>query len=180
LSAPPLAHFHLFLFARTGCFKPVQIQDQEKVGRREFSRSRRARVQETMATPSGNNDRGLAMNKIHPVRSELEELAHRRRLTTARQSRATERSALLEEIIQTEQRALELREWLVRQETRGENPLPEIRPLIQWAKAALADMQRFLAPSELTKLLQARDLFPEIDDLADPLGDPPPLRPWGR
>jgi hypothetical protein len=40
-------------------------------------------------------------------------------------------------------------------------------------------MERFLLPAELTELLETRDLFPEVDELADPLGEPPPLRPWG-
>jgi hypothetical protein len=53
----------------------------------------------------------------------------------------------------------------------GEAASPEIRRLIKWAKEALLDMERFLVPTELTKLLETRDLFPDVDDLADPLGD---------
>lgn len=120
------------------------------------------------------------MSDICPSRSDVEELAHRRRLAAARQSRNTEREALLQKLIQTERNALELRGWLARWEMNGEAASPEIRRLIKWAKEALLDMERFLVPTELTKLLETRDLFPDVDDLADPLGDPPPLRPWGR
>jgi transcriptional regulator with XRE-family HTH domain len=119
------------------------------------------------------------MSDIRPARSDVEELAHRRRRATARQSRNTEREALLQKLIETERKALELRGLVAQWETKGAAS-PEIRRLIKWAKETLSDMERFLLPSELTKLLETRDLFPDVDDLADPLGDPPPLRPWGR
>ena len=120
------------------------------------------------------------MSDIRPARSDVEELAHRRRLAAARQSRNTEREALLQKLIETERKALELRGWVAQWEMNGEAASPEIRRLIKWARETLLDMQRFLLPTELTKLLETRDLFPDVDDLADPLGDPPPLRPWGR
>ena len=120
------------------------------------------------------------MSDIRPARSDVEELAHRRRLAAARQSRNAEREALLQKLIETERKALELRGWVAQWEMKGEAASPEIRRLIKWAKETLLDMERFLLPTELAKLLETRDLFPDVDDLADPLGDPPPLRPWGR
>jgi hypothetical protein len=120
------------------------------------------------------------MSDIRPGRSDVEELAHRRRLAAARQSRNTEREALLQKLIETERKALELRGLVALWEMKGEAASPEIRRLIKWAKETLSDMERFLLPTELTKLLETRDLFPDVDDLADPLGEPPPLRPWGR
>jgi hypothetical protein len=120
------------------------------------------------------------MGDIHPARSDVEELAHRRRLAAGRQSRNTEREALLQKLLETERKALELHSWVVQWEMKKEAASPEIRRLLEWAKETLLDMERFLLPTELTKLLERRDLFPDVDDLADPLGDPPPLRPWGR
>jgi hypothetical protein len=120
------------------------------------------------------------MSDIRPARSDVEELAHRRTLAAARQSRNTEREALMRKLIQTERNALELRGWIERWEMKGGAASPEIRRLIKWAKETLLGMERFLLPTEVTKLLETRDLFPDVDDLADPLGDPPPLRPWGR
>ncbi|QPF85101.1 hypothetical protein IC762_01835 [Bradyrhizobium genosp. L] len=121
------------------------------------------------------------MSDISAARSDTDELARRRSLAAARQSRETERGALLQKLIQTENKALELRDWVARQETKEQDGLsPEMRRLIVWAKELLCDMERFLLPAELSELLEARDLFPETDELADPLGDPPPLRPWGR
>ena len=112
------------------------------------------------------------MSDIRPARSDVEELAHRRRLAAARQSRNAEREALLQKLIETERKALELRGLVAQWETKGAAS-PEIRRLIKWAKETLSDMERFLLPTELTKLLETRDLFPDVDDLADPLGDPP-------
>jgi hypothetical protein len=120
------------------------------------------------------------MSDIRSARSDVEELAHRRRLAAARQSRNTEREALLQKLIETERKALELREWVAQWEMKEEGALPEVRRLINWVKETLSDMERFLLPTELAKLLETRDLFPDVDDLADPLDDPPPLRPWGR
>jgi hypothetical protein len=120
------------------------------------------------------------MSDISPAKSNVEELAHRRGLAAARQSRNAEREVLLQELIQTERKALELRGWITQWEIKAEAASPEIRRLIKWAKQILLDMERSILPTELTKRLEMRDLFPDVDDLADPLGDPPPLRPWGR
>jgi hypothetical protein len=119
------------------------------------------------------------MSNTHSLRNDVEELARRRRLAAARQSRETEREALLQKLIETEQKAYQLRGWIRRWETKVD-VTPEGHRLIGWAKAALSDMERCLEPAELAQLLVTRNLFPEMDDLADPLGDPPALRPWGR
>jgi hypothetical protein len=120
------------------------------------------------------------MSDISPVKSNVEDLAHRRRLAAARQSRNAEREALLQELTQAERKAFELRGWITQWELKADAASPEIRRLIKWAKQILLDMERSILPTELTKRLEMRDLFPDVDDLADPLGDPPPLRPWGR
>jgi hypothetical protein len=120
------------------------------------------------------------MSDTNLARSDVEVLAHRRRLAAARETRQTERVSLLQELIETEQRAGELREWIALREAKGEEPSPEIRRLIIWAKAALSGMESFLSPAAITRLLGTRALFPEFDDLADPLGEPPPRRPLGR
>ncbi len=120
------------------------------------------------------------MSDIRHARSDIDELAGRRRLAAARQARDTERNALLQKIIETERKALALRGWIAQWEMKGEATSPEMRRLMTWAKEALLGMERFLLPTELTRRLKTRDLFPDVDDLADPMGDPPPLRPWGR
>jgi len=120
------------------------------------------------------------MNNSKAVRNDVEELARRRRLAAARKSREIERASLLQKLIETQQKALELRKWIAQWETKEQASSPDVQRLIEWVKATLSDTESFLLPTELTKLLEVRGLFPEVDDLADPLGEPPPLRPWGR
>jgi hypothetical protein len=127
-----------------------------------------------------NNRQDPIMNNSKAVRNDVEELAHRRRLAAARKSREIERASLLQKLIETQQKALELRKWIAQWETKEQASSPDVQRLIKWAKATLSDTENFLLPTELTKLLEVRGLFPEVDDLADPLGEPPPLRPWGR
>jgi hypothetical protein len=89
------------------------------------------------------------MSDIRPARSDLEELAHRRRLAAARQSRNAEPEALLQKLIETERKALELRGLVAQWEMKKEAASPEIRRLLEWAKETLLDMERFLLPTEL-------------------------------
>jgi len=120
------------------------------------------------------------MSNASAVMSDIHELSRRRNLATARKNRETQRTALLAKLIETERKAAELREWVALQEASSAQRSPEIERLLPWAKANLSDMDRFLVPAELTQLLSTQNLFPQVDELADPLGDPPPLRPWGR
>ena len=120
------------------------------------------------------------MNKAAVALSDVQELARRRTLLSARQNRETERTSLLAKLIETERKATELREWVALQESRGGARSPEMQRLLDWAKANLSDMEQFPVPAELTQLLRTQNLFPEVDELADPLGDPPPRRLWGR
>ena len=129
-------------------------------------------------SPPPNNHQDPIMN--NSIGNSVEELAHRRRLAAGRQSREIERASLLQKLIETQREALELREWIAQCETKEQASSPEVQGLIKWAKVVLSDKEAFLLPAELTKLLEVRGLFPEVDDLADPLGEPPPLRPWGR
>jgi hypothetical protein len=127
---------------------------------------------------SPNNRQDPIMNNSKAVRNDVEELARRRRLAAARKSREIERASLLQKLIETQQKALELRKWIAQWETKEQASSPDVQRLIEWVKATLSDTESFLLPTELT--LEVRGLFPEVDDLADPLGEPPPLRPWGR
>ena len=52
-----------------------------------------------------------------------------------------------------------------------------LRKLVRMERQGLEEC---LDPSRLSRLLHTRNLFPEVDDLVDPLGEPPPRRPWGR
>jgi hypothetical protein len=62
----------------------------------------------------------------------VEDLAHRRRLAAARQSREIERASLLQKLIETQQKALELRKWITQWETKEQASSPEVQRLIKW------------------------------------------------
>jgi hypothetical protein len=50
--------------------------------------------------------------------------------------------------------------------------------MLSWAQARLAELEAFLEAHQVTALIHERDLFPEIDQLNDPLGEPLPRRIW--
>jgi hypothetical protein len=119
------------------------------------------------------------MNQISLIPSDVAELARRRALAAARQTREAERTSLLRRLIRMERQADQLSGWIAQCETDVETT-PEIQRMVDWAKVELGGLEEFLDPSNLSQLLHTRNLFPEVDDLVDPLGDPPPRRPLGR
>ncbi len=109
------------------------------------------------------------------------ELQQRRSLALARHERESERKALLGTLMAAEREAGHLRGWIARQElhlkaeTHG-----ELGRMLQWASGELAALETVTEPAQIAEVLRKQNLFPEVDGLSDPLGDPPPLRPWGR
>jgi hypothetical protein len=119
------------------------------------------------------------MNQISLIPSDVAELARRRGLAAARQARDTERTLLLRKLVRMERQAVQLRDWIAQRDADVEAS-PETQRMVTWVKAELVEIEEFLDPTKLSRLLQTRNLFPEVDDLADPLGEPPPRRPLGR
>jgi hypothetical protein len=119
------------------------------------------------------------MNQISLIPSDVAELAHRRGLAAARRTRETERMLLLRKLFRMERQAGHLRGWIAQWEA-GVEVSPEMQRMVDWVKAELLGLEEFLNPSRLSQLLQTRNLFPKVDDLFDPLGEPPPRRPLGR
>jgi hypothetical protein len=57
---------------------------------------------------------------------------------------------------------------------------PEYLKMIAWAEQRLAHLEAQNRIDVLTSHLATQNLFPDIDDLADPEGDPPPPKySWG-
>lgn len=109
------------------------------------------------------------------------ELQQRRSLALARHERENERKALLGTLIAAEREADHLRGWIARQELHREAETHgELGRMLRWASGELAALETVTEPGQLAELLRKQNLFPEVDGLSDPLGDPPPLRPWGR
>jgi hypothetical protein len=119
------------------------------------------------------------MNQIGLVANDVEELARRRGLAASRRTRETERTLLLRKLIRMERQADQLRGWIAQRKA-DVGASSEMQRMVDWAKAELVGIEEFLDPSRLSRLLHTRNLFPEVDDLVDPLGEPPPRRPLGR
>jgi hypothetical protein len=109
------------------------------------------------------------------------ELARRRQLAVARRAREGERRALLVKFVDSRARADELRNWIAAydQDLR-DGSCPEMKRMLDWAKAELSELTASLEVGQLCAVLRDRKLFPALDELADPLGEPSPRHPWGR
>jgi 16S rRNA C967 or C1407 C5-methylase (RsmB/RsmF family) len=119
------------------------------------------------------------MNEMSPFTNEAEQLGRRREMAIARKTREAERTSLLQKLVRTERQATQLREWIAQRKV-DDAPPSEVQRMVEWAQARLSAIEEFLNPLALSRQLHTRNLFPEVDDLVDPLGEPPPLRPWGR
>jgi hypothetical protein len=121
----------------------------------------------------------IIMNQISLIPNDVAELARRRALAAARRTREAERTSLVRKLVRMERQVDQLSGWVAQREADVE-PSPEVQRMVDWVKAELAGLEEFLDPSKLSRLLHTRNLFPEVDDLVDPLGEPPPRRPLGR
>ena len=119
----------------------------------------------------------LRREKQERADAERRELERRHGLAKARRQRETERKQLLTTFARTKRRSEQLREWIAFYEpvasTNG-----DIRRMIEWAHSELSTLETRLKPIIFAKELDTRKLFPEVDELVDPLGEPPPARSW--
>ncbi|WP_054311152.1 hypothetical protein [Mesorhizobium sp. 1M-11] len=103
-------------------------------------------------------------------------LKHRRLLAARRVERERLRMELLSSCLNSLNRAAELRAWIqwVGDRDRAE---PTVQRMLAWAKSQASILEAQAA----VEVDQTRfgDLFPEADDLHDPLGDPAPKHAWG-
>jgi hypothetical protein len=88
---------------------------------------------------------------------------------------------LLFSLIRTERRAKELQQWIKAHDPfETAEPNPELKRMLDWARTELDTLNAVIEPARMSEMLRDRNLFPETDGLADPLGDPAPRQPWGR
>jgi hypothetical protein len=104
------------------------------------------------------------------------ELDRRRALSKARREREKARLSLLNQLLRTERRAIQLREWIGALKPAHDDP--DLARMLTWAKGQLATLESILNPAHLAAHLRSQRLFPDIDDLDDPLGEPPAERIW--
>jgi hypothetical protein len=111
--------------------------------------------------------------------AERQELARRHSLAKARRERESNRKSLLSKLIRTERQVAQLREWISTYERHPkEGSHPDLDRMLSWARDRLSVLEATLDPSKLQSELNTRKLFPEVDELHDPLGEPPPERRW--
>jgi predicted metal-dependent hydrolase len=107
------------------------------------------------------------------------ELERRLSLAKARRQREGDRKALLRKIMRTETTAARLRRWVTELTDKISNcPDPDLNRMLEWTGRQLAELEAITDPANIAADLRARKLFPAIDELHDPLGDPPPERRW--
>jgi len=73
------------------------------------------------------------------------------------------------------QREIEmLRRWIERDQINGGDAVTgNVGRMAAWVQARLMALEESIAVDNVDRLLASRNLFPEIDDLIDPLGEPP-------
>lgn len=111
--------------------------------------------------------------------AERRELERRRGLAKARREREHSRKALLAKLITAERGAVQRREWIGgKKRLLVDSANPELARMTLWVQEQLDALETILDPDQLTTDLRKRKLFPETDDLHDPLGEPPEPRFW--
>jgi hypothetical protein len=107
-------------------------------------------------------------------------MAHRRELHKKRQERETKRLAFLRQLADYQREAADLRATITQSGSSLQQAGPEYQKMIAWAEQRLAHLEAQNRIDVLTSHLVTQNLFPDIDDLADPEGDPPPPKySWG-
>lgn len=109
------------------------------------------------------------------------ELCQRRDLARKRTERERQRLAYWRKIARTKREIEMLREWIERDQVNGgDDVASSVNRMERWIQARLAALEESISVDNVNRFLASRNLFPEIDDLIDPLGDPPeePRYPW--
>jgi len=100
-----------------------------------------------------------------------EELARRRQLLKLRRECEEKRKKYLQELIDAEREATYIRNWLASVENADIST--EFGRMLSWAKHRLHNLEPLTDPEVVCTNLRDAELFPEVDELHDPLGDPP-------
>ena len=110
---------------------------------------------------------------------EWQEISRRRRLKEQRAQREKDRDAYVQSILARHQEAKHLRAWLLLVGSQVHAlPNSDFSRLAAWAKEKLNNLDSLLAPENIDGHLQSIGLFPGVDPLHDPLGEPPEHPQW--
>jgi len=109
-----------------------------------------------------------------------QELQRRRKLAHARKEREEKRLAHLDRIVELRREAREIRDWLA---SLPDDAKPsedsDLGRMLLWVGNRLEEIDRQTGMDAARSFAGTSDLFPEVDELHDPLGDPPPNSSWG-
>ena len=100
-----------------------------------------------------------------------QERARRHALARQRAEREKKREAFLDQLMELRREVDALEDWLARAGPTSELAGSHAR-LIGWATARIETLRQRLEPGQIRAALDAEKLFPEPDELHDPLGDP--------
>lgn len=102
------------------------------------------------------------------------ELSRRRDLAKKRKLREETRVAYLRELVELQREAADIRTWLATvPDTIEDGQATELTRMIHWARARLAFLEKETTINAAAARFEGKALFPEVDELHDPLGDPP-------
>ena len=102
------------------------------------------------------------------------ELSRRRDLAKKRKQREETRIAYLKELVGLQREAADIRTWLATVPAVPEaDQTTELTRMIHWARARLASLEEATTVNAAAVRFEGKALFPEVDDLHDPMGDPP-------
>jgi hypothetical protein len=126
----------------------------------------------------------LAYKKSERERREQEarewaELGRRQGLAKKREEREEKRTAYLRELVQLRREVAGIKSWLASlPEGVAADSSTELGRMLLWAKERLGELEARTTVEAAAIKLEGKSLFPEVDELHDPLGDPPEPRYW--
>lgn len=121
----------------------------------------------------------LASNKARREKREDDErkwaeLSRRRDLAKKRKQREETRIAYLKDLVELQREAADIRTWLATVPVEVETDLTtELARMIHWARGRLASLEKRTTIKAAAARFEGKALFPEVDELHDPMGDPP-------
>lgn len=126
----------------------------------------------------------LAHNKTERERREDEEqqraeLARRRGLAKQRKEREQARVDYLRKLVKLQREAADIRSWLASLPAHvSADSTTELGRMLLWARERLDKLERRTTVDAAAGELKGKALFPDVDELHDPLGDPPEGYYW--
>lgn len=160
----------------------VQIQGWGEGVRRTWADGRTQRLDRMVEDVATGLEAILATRRLQREEREererrYQERARRHALARERAEREKKREAFLDQLMELRREVDALEAWLARTgPTSG--PVGSHARLIAWATARLETLRQRLEPDQISAALDADKLFPEPDELHDPLGEPDEPQGW--